>query len=82
MLILVESEIWPNYLWCAKRRGIPVCLLNARLSPRTEARYRALRYFTRPVLSLVDLVFAQHPSEIERLVSAGFPPRRSSPSAA
>ena len=72
MLILVESEIWPNYLWSAKRRGIPVCLLNARLSPRTEARYRQLRWFCRPVLQLVDLVFAQHPSDIERLVAAGF----------
>jgi len=73
MLILVEAEIWPNYLWCAKRRNIPVCLLNARLSPRTEARYRFLRHFCRPVLSLVDLVFAQHPSEVERLVASGFP---------
>jgi 3-deoxy-D-manno-octulosonic-acid transferase len=29
-LILIESEIWPNYLWSAKRRGIPVYLVNAR----------------------------------------------------
>ena len=74
VLILVESEIWPNYLWCAKRRNIPVCLLNARLSPTTEARYRQLRWFCRPVLRLVDLVFAQHESDIERLVAAGFAP--------
>ena len=72
VLVLVESEIWPNYLWSARRRDIPVCLLNARLSPRTEARYRQLRWFCRPVLQLVDLVFAQHDSDIERLVAAGF----------
>ena len=34
-LILIESEIWPNYLWCARRRGIPIYLVNARLSDRS-----------------------------------------------
>jgi 3-deoxy-D-manno-octulosonic-acid transferase len=74
LLVLIESEIWPNYLWTAKRRGIPVYLVNARLSPRTEARYRMLRWFIRPVLKHLDLVCAQHSSDIERLVGAGFPP--------
>ena len=73
MLILIESEIWPNYLWSAHHRRIPVYLINARLSPRTEARYRQFRWFIRPVLKMVDLVFAQHHSDIERLVGAGFP---------
>ncbi len=74
VLILIESEIWANYIWCAKRRGVPVCLVNTRLSPRTEARYRKLRWFCRPVLREIDLVFAQHPSDIEKLVAAGFAP--------
>ncbi|MDE1170862.1 MAG: glycosyltransferase N-terminal domain-containing protein [Verrucomicrobium sp.] len=74
VLVLVEAEIWPNYIWQARRRNIPICILNTRLSPRTEARYRKLRWFCRPVLRLVNLVFAQHPSDIERLVAAGFAP--------
>src|SRR5271154_6825593 len=39
LLILVESEIWPNYLWCARRRQIPIYLVNSRLSDKSEERY-------------------------------------------
>jgi len=73
-LVLIESEIWPNYLWCAKRRNIPVYLVNARLSHRSEARYRRLRWLLRPVLQDIDLVFAQDPTDVTRLSLAGFAP--------
>src|SRR5271155_6210563 len=53
-LILVESEIWPNYLWCARRRHIPVYLVNTRLSDRTEERYRRMRLIVRPLLQEID----------------------------
>ena len=39
VLVLVEAEVWPNLVFRAKRRGIPVVLVNARLSPRSEGRY-------------------------------------------
>ncbi len=74
LLILVEAEIWPNYIWCAKRREIPVYLINARLSKRTEGRYRKFAFFCKPVLQLVDLVFAQDESDVSRLEGAGFSP--------
>ncbi|HEV3271887.1 MAG TPA: 3-deoxy-D-manno-octulosonic acid transferase [Candidatus Methylacidiphilales bacterium] len=73
-LILIESEIWPNYLWCAKRRHIPVYLVNTRLSDRSEERYRRIRWLVRPLLQEIDLVFAQDPTEILRLTQAGFAP--------
>ena len=73
-LILIESEIWPNYLWCASRRHIPVYLVNARLSSRTEERYRRLRRLIRPLLQEIDLVFAQDQTDLSRLTLAGFPP--------
>jgi 3-deoxy-D-manno-octulosonic-acid transferase len=66
--------VWPNYLWCAKRRGIPVYLVNARLSDKSEERYRKLRRLVRPLLADIDLVFAQHASEVPRLSQAGFAP--------
>jgi len=72
LLLLVESEVWPNYLWCAKRRGIPVYMVNARLSDKSEERYRKLRRIVRPLLADIDLVFAQHASEVPRLTQAGF----------
>lgn len=73
-LILIESEIWPNYLWCAKRRHIPVYLVNTRLSDRSEERYRRLRWLVRPVLQEIDLVFAQDATDVSRLSLAGFAP--------
>jgi 3-deoxy-D-manno-octulosonic-acid transferase len=74
MLILIESEIWPNYLWCAWRRDIPVYLVNARLSDRSEERYRRMRWLVRPLLQEIDLVFAQDATDVSRLTQAGFAP--------
>ncbi|MEJ0000181.1 MAG: glycosyltransferase N-terminal domain-containing protein [Verrucomicrobiota bacterium] len=74
LLILVESEVWPNYLWCAKRRHIPVFLVNTRLSDKSEERYRRLRRLVRPLLQDIDLVCAQDPTEVARLTQAGFAP--------
>jgi len=71
-LILIEAEIWPNYIWCAKRRHIPVYLVNARLSQRTERRFRRARFFCKPVLEEVDLVFAQNDADVVRLTRTGF----------
>lgn len=73
-LILIESEIWPNYLWCARRRHIPIYLVNARLSRRTEERYRRMSSLVRPLLQEIDLVFAQDPTDVTRLTQAGFAP--------
>jgi len=73
-LILIESEIWPNYLWCARRRHIPVYLVNARLSHRTEERYRRMRWLVGPLLQEIALIFAQDPTDVTRLSQAGFAP--------
>ena len=73
-LILIESEIWPNYLWCARRRGIPVYLVNARLSQRSEERYRRMRWLVGPLLREIALVFAQDAVDVTRLSQAGFAP--------
>jgi 3-deoxy-D-manno-octulosonic-acid transferase len=73
-LILIESEIWPNYLWCARRRRIPVYLVNARLSLRTEERYRRVRWLVRPLLQELALIFAQDALDVTRLTQAGFGP--------
>ncbi|MDW8343663.1 MAG: 3-deoxy-D-manno-octulosonic acid transferase [Verrucomicrobiae bacterium] len=58
-LVLVESELWPNVIWEAAGRGVPVCLVNARLSPRSARRYRAWRGVVGPVVSRLALVCAQ-----------------------
>ena len=68
-LILVEAEVWPNLVGQLKRREIPVKLVNARLSPRSEKRYQKFLPLIQPVFSLLDGVSV--PFEVDRNRWAG-----------
>ena len=74
-IVLTESEIWPNFIWTARRYRIPVFLINARVSDRSAPRYRAARWFFGDVLSSFARIFAQSDLDAERLVAAGAPKR-------
>jgi 3-deoxy-D-manno-octulosonic-acid transferase len=67
LLILTETEFWPNLLAGCFRRRIPVAVVNARISDRSWPRYRRLRALWRPFLSRVDRFLAQSPLDAERL---------------
>jgi 3-deoxy-D-manno-octulosonic-acid transferase len=73
LLILMEQEIWPNYVWEAANREVPVWLLNARLSDRSYARFRKFKKWLRPILGKLSLVVAQDEGDVQRLANAGFP---------
>ena len=73
-IILTESEIWPNFIRAAKRRGIPLFLINARVSDRSAPRYRKLRWFFGEVLRCFTKIFAQSDLDAKRLVDAGADP--------
>jgi 3-deoxy-D-manno-octulosonic-acid transferase len=68
-LIFIEA-IWPNLLAQAAGQGIPAALV-ARLSPRSERRFRRFRFFTGPIFRLLDAVSVQEPEDIQRWVSLG-----------
>src|ERR1043166_2018976 len=68
-IILVEAEVWPNLVAFAHARKIPVALVNARLSPRSEQRFRRFRFFVGPVFRLVDLICVQEPEDVDRWVA-------------
>ena len=70
-IILVEAEVWPNLAASAWMRGIPLALVNARLSPRSESRFRRFRFFTAPIFELLDWVCVQEPEDIDRWKSLG-----------
>lgn len=72
-LILVEAEVWPNLAAIARARRIPLSLVNARLSPRSEARFRKFRIFVAPTFRCLDLLCAQEPADVERWTSIGAP---------
>jgi 3-deoxy-D-manno-octulosonic-acid transferase len=58
-LVLVEGEVWPNLLAACGKRGIPVSLVNARMSPRSQRRYQKLAPLLRPLFSQLHLVALQ-----------------------
>lgn len=67
----VESELWPNLLAGCARRGVPVALINARLSPRSFARWRRVPGLARRVLAPVTLALAQSDADAGRLAALG-----------
>ncbi len=69
LAILMESELWPEHLHQAKRHGIPVLLLNARLSDRSYQRYTRLKALIRPLLRPLSAIQAGSPQDAERLQS-------------
>jgi 3-deoxy-D-manno-octulosonic-acid transferase len=70
-IVLVEAEVWPNLAAEAHARKIPIVLANARLSPRSERRFRRFRRFVAPTFGLLDLVCVQEPGDVERWAELG-----------
>ena len=62
----MEAELWPTLVRRATKRGIPVALANARLSPRSERRFRRWRWLAGPLWSMLDLVLVQDESDTAR----------------
>lgn len=76
MVLIVETEIWPNLFREAKRAGCAVAILNGRISDRTERRYRRMRWFFREVMRWPDAVLVQSDIMRERYLSIGAPANR------
>jgi 3-deoxy-D-manno-octulosonic-acid transferase len=76
LLILAETEFWPNLLSGCFRRGIPVAVVNARISNRSWPRYQRLRRLWSPLLSHVSRVLAQSQVDADRLLALGCNPDR------
>jgi 3-deoxy-D-manno-octulosonic-acid transferase len=72
-IILVEAELWPNLLWQAQDRDIPLYLINARLSERSFERYRRVSFLFRPIFSKFRAVGCPQPGDAKRLIALGFP---------
>ena len=68
-LIFIEA-VWPNLLAQAAARGIPTSLV-ARLSPRSEARFRRFRFITGPIFRLLDAISVQEPRRCPKWESLG-----------
>ena len=72
-IVLTESEIWPNFILTARKMGVPVFLVNARVSDRSAPRYALAKWFFGDVFSAMARIFAQSDLDASRLEAAGAP---------
>lgn len=76
MVALAELELWPTFAEACARRGIPICVVNGRLSSRSYRGYRAWRPLARRTFRNVSLVAAQTETYRQRFVAMGVPRER------
>lgn len=76
LLVLAESEFWPNLLHEARQSGAAVAVVNARVSDRSLPRYQRVRRLLDQVLRDVDIFLAQSEEDARRLVAIGARPER------
>jgi 3-deoxy-D-manno-octulosonic-acid transferase len=76
LVVLAEGELWPNFLSAARRHGVPVAVINARMSPRSLRRYQRLGLLARGVFQRLDLCLAQTEEYAANFRALGVPARR------
>ena len=76
LVVLAETEFWPNFLRLARSSGAKVAVVNARISDRSYSGYRRWRGLLRRVLQNVDLFLAQSHEDSRRLTDIGAAPER------
>ena len=70
-IIIAETEIWPDFVYLANRRNIPVYIVNGRLSPNSYKGYKRFSFFFKPVLAQYKGIFMQTKGDVERILDVG-----------
>jgi 3-deoxy-D-manno-octulosonic-acid transferase len=76
LVVIAETEFWPNFLRLSKRSGASVAVVNARISDRSIRGYLRIRWWLRKVIHNVDLFLAQTYQDRTRLIDLGAPEAR------
>lgn len=76
LLIIMETELWPNLLYSCKKRQIPVILANARLSANSAAAYKRINSLVRQMFGGITAVAAQTSLDAARFIQLGMAARR------
>ncbi|PLW83782.1 3-deoxy-D-manno-octulosonic acid transferase [Kineobactrum sediminis] len=74
-LVIMETELWPNMISLAGARGIPIVLVNARLSARSARGYRRINSLVRPLLHNISWIAAQAADDARRFLDIGARPQ-------
>jgi 3-deoxy-D-manno-octulosonic-acid transferase len=67
LFVLVETDLWPNLLWCLHKEKTPIVLVNGRLSDRSFTGYRRLKSFFGPFLDYIEMFCMQSPEDAQRI---------------
>ncbi len=76
LVVIAETEFWPNFLRLARRGGARIAVVNARISDRSWRGYQRLRWWLPRVIRHVDLFLAQTDEDRKRLIDIGAPQSR------
>lgn len=69
--IIMETELWPNLLYYSHQFGVPICLVNARLSEKSAAGYQRIAGLTQEMLQKIDVIAAHGDKDADRFVKLG-----------
>ncbi|MFQ5739785.1 MAG: 3-deoxy-D-manno-octulosonic acid transferase [Acidobacteriota bacterium] len=75
-VLFTETELWPGFIQAAHSRGVPLVLVNGRISDRSFRRYRRIRVFIRPLLQRFRLLCVRTRQDKERIIALGAPSDR------
>ncbi|HEX8890241.1 MAG TPA: 3-deoxy-D-manno-octulosonic acid transferase [Pyrinomonadaceae bacterium] len=75
-VLIMETELWPNFLRECRRRRTPVAIVNGRLSERSFRRYQFIKGFTKRIVNDLDLALMQTEADAERMRALGLPSER------
>jgi len=75
LIVLVESELWPNFIATVHDAGIPVCVVNARMSEKSYRKHQRIRLIPR-ALAKLDMIAAQTGEDADRFIDLGVDPDR------
>ena len=73
LLIIMETELWPNLIHQCKKRGVKIILANARLSEKSVAGYARFSGLTKPMLQSINAIAAQSTQDANRFLALGAP---------
>ena len=74
IVLVAETEIWPNIAIECKKRAIKLCIINGRISDRTYKSYKALKFFFKPLLNYYAGIYTQSSEDLDKFLSLGTNP--------
>ena len=74
IVMIAETEIWPNIAIECNKRGIKLCIINGRISDRTYNSYKKLKFFFKPLLNKYSGIYTQSSEDLEKFLSLGTNP--------